>query len=130
MNIDDEINFCNKILFSRKYEIIHRIRFIIVIEIAKQQICDKYIDQEILIEFNKFSLRVKIYLIQNFQSNLIIDMNILKRNDIDFQLNKNMLIINEIDVFLNYLSLISNLNNYIFFHFVIKNIKNIKKFKK
>ena len=130
MNIDDEINLCNKVLFSRKYEIVHRTRFIIVIEIAKQQICDEYINQKFLIEFNKFSLRVKIYLIKNFQSNLIIDMNILKRNDIDFQLNKNMLIINEIDVFLNYLSLISNLNNYIFFHFVIKNIKNIKKFKK
>ena len=130
MNIDDEINLCNKVLFSRKYEIVHRTRFIIVIEIAKQQICDEYINQKFLIEFNKFSLRVKIYLIKNFQSNLIIDMNILKRNDIDFQLNKNMLIINEIDVFLNYLSSTSNLNNYIFFHFVIKNIKNIKKIRK
>ena len=42
-----------------------------------------------------------------------------------------MLIINEIDVFLNYSLSISNLNNYIFFHFVIAiNIKvNIKKFK-
>ena len=84
MNIDDEISFCNRILFSRKYKIVHRIRFIIVIEIAKQQICDEYIDQKILIEFNKLLLRVKIYLIQNFQSNLIIDMNILKRDDIDF----------------------------------------------
>ena len=42
-------------------------------------------------------------------------MNILKRDDIDFQLSKNMLIINEINVFLNYSSSISNLNNYIFF---------------
>ena len=41
-----------------------------------------------------------------------------------------MLVINEIDVFLNYLSSTLNLNNYIFFHFVTKNIKNIKKFKK
>ena len=77
-------------------------------------------------------MRVKIYLIQNFQSNLIIDMNILKRDDINFQLNKNMLIINEINVSLNYLSLILNLNNYIFFHFIIAiDIRiNIKKFKK
>ena len=122
------MNLCNRVLFSRDknlYEIVHRTRFIIVIEIAKQQICDKYIDQKVLIKFNKFSLRVKIYLIQNFQSNLIININILRRDDIDFQLSKNILIINKIDVLLNYLS---SQNNYIFFHFVIAN--NIKRFRK
>ena len=123
MNIDNEINLCNKVLLFRKYEIIHRIQSIIVIKMTKQQVCDKYIEQDDLIEFNKKKLRVQIYLIQNFQSNLIIDINILKRNNINFQLSKNMLIINKIDVFLNYLLLISNLalnlNNYIFFYFVI-----------
>ena len=103
----------------------YRTKSIIVIEIVDQQICDEYIEQKVLIEFNKFSLRVKIYLIQNFQSNLIIDINILKRDDINFQLNKNMLIINKIDVLLNYSS---SQNNYIFFYFVI--INNIKRFKK
>ena len=136
MNIDDEVSFCNKVLFSRKYKVVHRIQSIIVIKIAKQQVCDEFIEQNVLIEFNKIFLRVKIYLIQNFQSSLIINMNVLKRNDINFQLSRNMLIINEIDVFLNYssstLKLASNLNNYIFFHFVIAiDIKiDIKKSKK
>ena len=84
LNIDDEVSFCNKVLFSRKYEVVHRTQSIIVIEIAKQQIYDKFIEQNVLIEFNKIFLRVKIYLIQNFQLSLIIDMNVFKRNDITF----------------------------------------------
>ena len=52
-------------------------------------------------------------------------MNILKRNDINFQLSKNMLIINDIDVFLNYSS---SQNNYIFFisllSMITKRLKN------
>ena len=128
MKIDDEINLCNRALFSRDknlYKIVHRTRFIIVIEIVDQQIYDEYIKQKILIKFNKLSLRVKIYLIQNFQLNLIINMNILKQNNINFQLSKNILIINKVDMLLNYLS---SQNNYIFFisllQMILKNLKN------
>ena len=65
---------------------------------------DEYIEQKILIEFNKILLRVKIYLIQNLQSNFIININILRRNNIDLQLCQNMLVINKTNVFLNYSS--------------------------
>ena len=94
MNIDDEVSFCNRALFFKDknfYEIVHRTRFIIVIEIAKQQICDKYIDQEVLIEFNKLSLRVKIYLIQDFQSNLIYQHEYFKTRRYKFSIKQKYL---------------------------------------
>ena len=51
---------------------------------------NEYIDQKILLNFNKISLKFKIYLINDFQSNFIIDMNVIDRNDIDFFINKNI----------------------------------------
>ena len=127
LNIDEKVNFCFKSLFFQNknlYDIVHRIRFITVTKVAKQQICDECIEQEILLNFNKFSIKIKTYLVNCLQSNLIIDMNVLNRDDMNFQLNRNMLVIKNVNVFLRY----SSMKIQTFYHFVICNIiKSIQK---
>ena len=121
LNTDEEMSFCSKsLLFQNKnlYDIVYRIRSITITKIVEQQICDEYVEQEILLNFNKFFIIVKIYLINRLQSNLIIDMNVLNRDDIDFQLNRNMFVINEMNVFLCYSSKKISTS----YHFVICNI--------
>ena len=127
LNIDEKVNFCFKSLFFQNknlYDIVHRIRFITVTKVAKQQICDECIEQEILLNFNKFFVKIKTYLINHLQSNLIIDMNVLNRDDMNFQLNRNMFVIKKMNVFLRY----SSVKIQTFYHFVICNIiKSIQK---
>ena len=129
LNIDEEMNLCFRSLFSQNknlYDIVHRTRLITVTKVAKQQICDECIEQEILLDFNKFSVKINTYLIDRLQSDLIIDMNVLDRDDMNFQLSRNMFVIEEIDVLLRY----SSMKIQTFYHFVICNImKSIQKFR-
>ena len=121
LNIDEEVSFCSKSLLSQNknlYDIVHRIRSIIITEVIEQQICDECIEQEILLNFNKFSIKIKTYLVDRLQLNLIIDINVLSRDDIDIQLNRNMLVIEEMNVLLCY----SSTKSQTFYHFVICNI--------
>ena len=127
LNIDEKVSLCSKSLFSQNknlYDIVHRTRFITITKIVEQQICDECIEKKILLNFNKFPIKIKTYLIDRLQSNLIIDMNVLNRDDIDFQLNRNMLVIKKMNVSLRY----SPMKTQTFYHFVICNImKSIQK---
>ena len=108
LNIDEKMSFCSRSLLSKNknlYDIVHRIRLITITKIAKQQICDECIEQKILLNFNKFSVKIKTYLINHLQSELIIDMNVLSRDDMNFQFNRNMLVIKKMNVFLRYSSM-------------------------
>ena len=129
LNIDEEVSLCSRSLFSQNknlYDIVHRIRLITITKVVEQQICDECIEQEILLDFNKFSIKIKTYLIDRLQSDLIIDMNVLNRDDIDIQLNRNMLVIEEVNVLLRY----SWVKIQTFYHFIIcniiKSIQNIR----
>ena len=121
LNIDEKMNFCFISLFLQNknlYNIVHRIQFITITKIAKQQICHECIEQKILLNFNKFSIKIKTYLINRLQLNLIIDMNVLNRDNINFQFNRNMFVIKKINVFLRY----STMKIQTFYHFVVCNI--------
>ena len=68
LNIDKKMNFCFKLLFSQNknlYDIVHRIRFITITKIIEQQIFDESIKQKILLNFNKFLVKIKTYLINH-----------------------------------------------------------------
>ena len=71
------------------------------------QICNEYIDTKILLSFNKIFIQMKIYLIDNFQSNFIINMNVLNKNDMNFLLIRQALKIKNIEILLCYISFIS-----------------------
>ena len=129
LNIDEKVNLCSKSLLSQNknlYDIVHRTRLITITKVVEQQICDECIEQEILLNLNKFSIKIKTYLIDRLQSDLIIDMNVLNRDDIDIQLSRNMLVIEEVNVFLRY----SSVRAQTFYHFIIcnimKSIQNIR----
>ena len=72
------------------------------------QICNEYIDTKVLLNFNKISIQMKVYLIDNLQSNFIINMNILNKNDINLLLTRQVLKIKDIEILLCYVSLTSS----------------------
>ena len=98
------VSLCSRSLLPNKnlYGIVHRTRPITVTGVAGQQICDEYIEQEVLLGPNKFPLTVKAYLVNKLQPGLIIGMDVLNRGDIDLQLSRNMLVIGGVDVPLCY----------------------------
>ena len=123
LNIDEKMNFCFKwLLFQNKnlYDIMHRIRLITITKIAEQQVCDKYIEQKMLLELNKFFVTIKIYLINRLQSDFIIDMNFLNRDDIDLRFNRNTFVIKKVNVSLCY----SSIRNHTFYYFNTHYITN------
>ena len=74
-----------------------------------------------LLNFNKIFVIIKVYLIKSFQFDLIIDINVLNKNDIDFMFNRKSLKVKNIDIFLCYaFSPSSKKANYnYFYHFMI-----------
>ena len=121
------VSLCSRsLLFQNKnlYGIVHRTRPITVIGVAGQQICDEYVEQEVLLGLNKFPIKVKAYLVDRLQPGLIIGMDVLGRGDIDLQFSRNMLVIGGVDVPLRY----SPMGAQTFYHFVTCNtMKPIQK---
>ena len=85
-----------------------------------------------LLDLNRISISIKIYLMNNLQSDLIIDMNVLNKDDIDLLFSRQALKIKNIEISLCYTSSSSSVNqsncfissvneyekNYYFYHFV------------
>ena len=108
------------------------------------QILNQYIEQKMLLSFNKIFVFVKIYLINNFQFDLIININVLNKNNIDFLLNRQTLRVKNIEILFCYTSSSSLINknyclisqidecekNYYFYYFVVDqlNKNNIIRF--
>ena len=92
LDIDDEVTFMNRSLLlinTNLYDIVHCTQSIIVIEITSKQITDEYMKRKVQLRSDKkITLHIKIYLINRFQLELIIDMNTLERDDIDLTSRK------------------------------------------
>ena len=135
LNTDENVFLCDRSLLSQNrnhYDLVHRTKFITIIEIANMQMLNQYIEQKILLSLKKIFVLVKVYIINDLQSNLIIDMNVLNKDDIDLLLNRQVLRIKNVEISLFYTSLSDNENNneinyktknqkhdYYFYHFVI-----------
>ena len=85
------------------YNIIQRTRFIIVIDIANQQVVDTIANLEVLLSPNKLSLKMQAYVVENLQPGLIIANNILNRKDVDLQHDRKILKLDDSEVPLSYL---------------------------
>ena len=106
MNTNENVFLCDRdFLFNRNInDFVHRFKFIIIIKIVDIQICDKYINTKVLLNLNKISVQIKTYLINNFQSSFIINMNVLNKNNINFLLIRQTLKIKNIEILLCYTS--------------------------
>ena len=133
LNTNENVFLCDRdFLFNRNInDFVHRFKFIIIIKIVDIQICDKYINTKVLLNLNKISVQIKTYLINNFQSSFIINMNVLNKNNINFLLIRQTLKIKNIEILLCYTSstsftsFITQSNvyiNWIFYHFMIYTI--------
>ena len=132
LNIDENVFFCDRKLLSQSqnhYDLVHDIKFITIIEVADMQVLDEYIEQKMFLKLDKILVFIKIYLINDFQLELIIDMNVLNKNDIDFLFSRQTLKIEDIEISLRYTSSsINEINcfisavkhdyNHYFYHFV------------
>ena len=141
LNIDENVFLCDQSLlsFNQNYSnFVHRIKFITIIKVANMQILNQYINQKMLLNFNKISVFIKIYLINNLQFDLIINMNVLNKNNIDFLLNRQALKVKNIEISFCYTSsplsinknncFISLINkykkNYYFYYFIVDYTNN------
>ena len=106
----------------------YRIKLVIIIEIADRQIVDQVARIIVLLNSNKYPLQMTTYLVHDLLFNLIIDNDVLNRDNINFQYNRKIFIIEDVDIFLSY----SNANYIIFYYFSAKlfNIINLIKYKK
>lgn len=123
------VSLCSRSLLPNRnlYGIVHRTRPITVTGVAGQQICDEYIEQEVLLGPNKFPITMKAYLVDHLQPGLIIGMDVLNRGDIDLQLSRNMLVIGGVDVPLCYSPNESRQTSYHFStHYTKDSTKSIK----
>ena len=110
MNTNENVSLCDRdLLFNRNiYGLVYDFKFIIITEITDIQVCDEYIDTKILLDSNKIPVRIKTYLVNNLQSDLIIDMNVLNKDDIDLLLTCQALKIKDIEISLCYTSSIES----------------------
>ena len=110
MNTDENVFLYDRdFLLNRNiYDFVHRFKLIIIIEMTDIQVCDEYIDTKILLNSNKISVQIKAYLMNNFQSDFIINMNVLNKNDINFLLIRQTLKIKDIEISLCYISSVSH----------------------
>ena len=122
LNTNENVSLCDRdLLFNRNiYGLVYDFKFIIITEITDIQVCDEYIDTKILLDSNKIPVRIKTYLVNNLQSDLIIDMNVLNKDDIDLLLTCQALKIKDIEISLCYTSSIESkiYINWIFYHFM------------
>ena len=117
LNTDEEVSLCDRSLLSNinLYDIVHRTQSITVADVAEQQVINEYIEQDVLLSSKKISLSIKTYLVNNLLSDLIIDMNVLSRHDVNLQHDNKILKINDIEISLIYAA--SEDNKYISFHY-------------
>ena len=91
LNIDEKVFLCDRtLLFSHinQSNLIRRIKFITIINVTGIQILNQYIKQNVLLNFNKISMFIKIYLINELQFELIININVFNKNNIDLLFNR------------------------------------------
>ena len=138
LNIDENVFFCDRELLSQNqnhYDFVHDIKFITIIEVADMQILDEYIEQKMFLKFNKVFVFIKIYLINDFQFELIIDMNVLNRDDIDLLFSRQALKVENIEISLCYtsspineisyfISAVKHDYNHYFYHFIATHNNN------
>ena len=81
---------CDRNLLSNEniYDFVYIIKSITIIEVIDMQILNQYIEQKMLLNLNKIFIFMKTYLMNNFQFDLIINVNVLNKNDIDFLLSR------------------------------------------
>ena len=94
----------------------YKIKFVIITKVLNRQIVDQVTKITILLNFDKYSLQIITYLVYSLLFNLIIDNDVLNRDDIDLQYNREILIVNDIDISLFY----NNANYIIFYYFNVK----------
>ena len=106
------------------YDFVKRVRSIIIIEVVDMRVLNKYIEKKMLLNSNKIFVIVKVYLVESFQSDFIIDMNVLNKDDIDFMLSRKSLKIENIDISLCYASSppSKKTNSHYFYHFMTHDI--------
>ena len=127
MNIDENVFLCDSSFVLRDrdvYDFVKRAKLIIIIEVVDMRILNKYIEKKMLLNFNKISVIIKVYLIKSFQFDFIIDMNVLNKDDIDFMLSRKLLKIKNIDISLCYALSFSSkkTNSHYFYHFMTHDI--------
>ena len=143
LDTNENVSFCDRNLLSfnqNHSDLVHRIKSITITEIANMQVLNQYIDQKVLLSFNRISVFIKVYLMNNLQLDLIINMNVLNKNDIDFLLSRQALRVENIEILLCYTSPSFSINksncfifsvneykeyeNYYFYHFVADHTNN------
>ena len=115
-------------LFDRKllpqqqniYGLVFNIKLITITGVAEMQIVDQYINTEILLNFNRIFVQIKVYLVNNLQLELIIGMNVLNKGDIDLLFSRQSLRVGNIEISLCYTfsSMTGGFSYYISYYFI------------
>ena len=69
LNIDEDVSLCDRNLLSfnqNHSDLVHIAKFITITEVASMQILNQYIEHDVLLNLNKISISIKIYLMNNF----------------------------------------------------------------
>ena len=91
LNINENVLLCNCILlflYVNQLSLVRRTKFIIIAKVAGMQILDQYIEYNVLLDLNRIPVSIKVYLINELQFDLIINMNVLNKNNIDLLLSR------------------------------------------
>lgn len=131
LNINENVSLCDRSFLSsyeNQYDLIHNIKSITIINVTKKQILNQYIEQQILLNFNKIFVQIKIYLIDNLKSNLIIDINVLNKENMNLMFTRQILKMKDIEISLYYiLSSKRHITIYQSYHFMINALNFNKK---
>ena len=128
LNIDENVFLCDRNLLSKnrnRYDFVHSIKFITIIDVVEMQIFDQYIKQKMLLNSNKILIQIKTYFVNDFQLDFIINTNVLNKENIDFLLNRRVFRVKNIEISLIYISFSINDNAINYFINEIIYMKNI-----
>ena len=105
LDIGGGVSLCDRKLLPQQrniYGLVFNTKPITITEVTSMQILNQYIETKMLLSLNRISIRIKTYLVNNLQPDLIIDMNILNRGDIDLLLSRKSLRIKNTEIPLCY----------------------------
>ena len=131
LNIDENVSLCDRSFLSKnrdRYDLVHFIKFITIIDVVDMQIFDQYIEQKMLLNSNKVFIQIKTYFVNSFQFDFIIKTNVLNKENIDFLFNRRVFRVKNIEISLIYISFSINdnaINHFINEIIYMKNINEI-----
>ena len=98
------------------YDIVQETKLVIVIGVASRQIVDQVANIIVLLDHGskKCPLQMTTYLVNNLLPDLIIDNDVLNRDDVNLQHEKKILIVDEVDIPLSYSNASSMQTSYYF----------------